>query len=263
MTTVNEVLAFLETLAPAYMKESWDNVGLLCGDPDSPVHKILVALDPFESVCHEAQDCGADLIVTHHPLIFQPIKSITTQTGIGRSIRFLCENGISAINAHTNLDCAPGGVNDTLARLLELKDISVVAPNGTDANGQAWGLLRMGFRDSSLQDFLSHVKKKLGASGLRYVDGGRPVHQVAVGGGACGGELMQAYRSGCDTFVTSDIRYNQFWDAADLGMNLIDAGHFYTENPICAVLAEKIRCAFPEISVILSEKHRDCMKFFQ
>lgn len=262
MTTVKDVLSFLESLAPAYMKENWDNVGLLCGDPDCPVHKILVALDPFESVCYEAHDCGADLIVTHHPLIFQPLKSITTQTSIGRSILFLCEKGISAINAHTNLDCAPGGVNDTLAKLLELEDISVVTPSGMDENGQEWGLLRMGYRDCSLAEFLAHVKDKLGTPALRYADGGKCVHQIAVGGGSCAGELMQAYRAGCDTFVTSDIKYNQFWDAADLGINLVDAGHFYTENPICAVLAEKIQAAFPEIEVILSEKHADCMKFF-
>lgn len=263
MTTVKEILAYLNTLAPAYMKESWDNVGLLCGDPDCPVQRILVALDPFEGVCYEAHDLGADLIVTHHPLIFQPIKSITTQTSIGRSILFLCEKGISAINAHTNLDCAPGGVNDTLARLLELENISVVTPNGMDENGQEWGLLRMGYRDSSLEAFLDHVKQKLGASGLRYVDGGKPVHQIAVGGGACAGGILEAHKAGCDTFVTSDIKYNQFWDAADLGMNLIDAGHFHTENPICAVLAEKLQAAFPEIEVILSEKHTDCVKFFQ
>ncbi|MBQ4600759.1 MAG: Nif3-like dinuclear metal center hexameric protein [Oscillospiraceae bacterium] len=262
MTTVKDVLAYIETLAPGYMKESWDNVGLLCGDPNCPVHKILVALDPFESVCYEAHDLEADLIVTHHPLIFQPLKSITTQTAVGRSILFLCEKGISAINAHTNLDCAPGGVNDTLASRLGLQEVAVVEPGGVDANGESWGLLRTGIWDGTLADFLTHVKQALGAPALRYCDGGKPVHQVAVGGGACAGELMAAWRAGCDTFVTADVRYNQFWDAADLGMNLIDAGHFYTENPVCAVLAEKLRAAFPEIQVIESEKHGDCMKFF-
>ncbi len=236
-------------------------MGLLCGDPNCPVHKILVALDPFESVCYEAYDVGADLIITHHPLIFHAPKSITTQTSIGRSIMFLCEKGISAINAHTNLDCAPGGVNDILAQALQLADIKVISPMGTDENGNPWGLLRMGTFETELPIFLAHVKHRLGTPMLRYVNGGKKVSRVAVGGGACAGELMQAYNAGCDTFVTADVRYNQFWDAKDLGMNLIDAGHFHTENPVCSYVADKLTVQFPELVVQISEKHTDCMEF--
>ena len=94
------------------------------------------------------------------------------------------------------------------------------------------------------------------------MDSGKPVRKVAVGGGACASELMDAYRAGCDTFVTSDVKYNQFWDAKDLEINLIDAGHFYTENPVTACLAEKIASAFPDLEVKISETHRDCMKFY-
>ncbi|MBO5952838.1 MAG: Nif3-like dinuclear metal center hexameric protein [Oscillospiraceae bacterium] len=261
MTTVKDILDYLETFAPSYMKMDWDNTGLLCGDPTRKVHRILVALDPFESVCQEAYDIGADLIVSHHPLIFQAPRSITTQDALGRSILFLCEKGISAINAHTNLDCAPGGVNDILAKALELQDTAVIDPMGTDAQGQAWGLLRAGSYEAPLRDFLSHVKDKLGAPVLRYVSGGRPVNRVAVGGGACAGELHAAHAAGCDTFVTADIKYNQFWDAKELGINLIDAGHFYTENPICAVLARKLQVQFPDLTVELSKNHADCMEF--
>ena len=263
MATVHEVLTFLETLAPRSIKMDWDNVGLLCGSRRSQVTKILVALDPFEGVCQEAAAWGAELIVTHHPLIFQALKSITDETSIGRSIQLLCREGISAINAHTNLDCAPGGVNDRLATALGLSNIQVIDPMGVDAEGQEWGLLRKGtVTEQTLSDFLPTVKAALGCDGLRYVDGGKSVHKVAVGGGACASELMDAYRAGCDTFVTSDVKYNQFWDAKDLGMSLIDAGHFYTENPITACLAEKIAAKFPEVTVKISETHRDCMKFY-
>ena len=263
MATVHEVLTFLETLAPRSRKMDWDNVGLLCGSRRSQVTKILVALDPFEGVCQEAAAWGAELIVTHHPLIFQALKSITDETSIGRSIQLLCRDGISAINAHTNLDCAPGGVNDRLATALGLSNIQVIDPIGVDAEGQEWGLLRKGtVTEQTLSDFLPTVKAALGCDGLRYVDGGKSVHKVAVGGGACASELMDAYRAGCDTFVTSDVKYNQFWDAKDLGMSLIDAGHFYTENPITACLAEKIAAKFPEVTVKISETHRDCMKFY-
>lgn len=263
MTTVGDILTYLETLAPRSMKMDWDNVGLLCGGRNRPVTKVLVALDPFEGVCKEAAQWGAELIVTHHPLIFQPLKSLTDETSIGRAVQLLCSAGISAINAHTNLDCAPGGVNDCLADTLGLKEIQVIAPSGVDELGRAWGLLRQGLVESqSLSDFLPKVKAALHCDSLRYVNGGKPVHRVAVGGGACASELMDAVNAGCDTFVTADVKYNQFWDAHDLGLNLIDAGHFATENPVVSLLAAKIAAAFPDITVKISETHRDCMKFF-
>ena len=263
MTTVADILKFVETLAPKSMKMDWDNVGLLCGSKATPVTKVLVALDPFAHVCQEAADWGAELIVTHHPLIFQAMKAITDDTSIGRSILTLCRNGISAINAHTNLDCAPGGVNDVLAQKLDLENIHVIDPSGVDENGNEWGLLRCGqVAQQPLGAFLAHVKDALGCEGLRYVDSGKAVQKVAVGGGSCASELMDALRAGCDTFVTADIKYNQFWDAQDLGINLIDAGHFATENPVVAVLADKIAAAFPDLEVKISENHHDCMKFY-
>ena len=263
MNTVADILEFVETLAPRYMKMEWDNVGLLCGSKKTPVTKILVALDPFENVCQEAAQWGAELIVTHHGLIFQPVKAVTDETAVGRCIRLLCANSISAINAHTNLDCAPEGVNDRLAKQLGLTNIQVVNPMGTDEQGRPWGLLRCGdVQEQSLEAFLSTVKRQLGCEGLRYVDGGRPVCKVAVGGGSCGSEMMDAVNAGCDTFVTADIKYNGFFDARALGINLIDAGHFHTENPVVSVLAEKIAQAFPEIQVMISESHRDCMKYY-
>ena len=263
MTTVGDILKYIETLAPRSMKMDWDNVGLLCGSKATPVTKVLVALDPFEGVCREAAQWGAQLIVTHHPLIFQAPKSITDETSVGRSILKLCASGISAINAHTNLDCAPGGVNDVLARKLALVKVQVIDPSGTDENGNEWGLLRMGeVPEQPLDAFLNRVKTLLGCEGLRYVDGGKSVRKVAVGGGSCAGEMLDALRAGCDTFVTADVKYNQFWDARDLRINLIDAGHFATENPVVSVLAEKIAGAFPEIEVKISETHADCMKYY-
>ena len=263
MTTVGDVLSYVETLAPRAMKMDWDNAGMLCGGKSRPVTKVLVALDPFEDVCREAARWGAELIVTHHPLIFQPLKSVTDDTAVGRAVQLLCAEGISAINAHTNLDCAPGGVNDCLASTLGLQEIRVIAPSGVDELGRPWGLLRQGIVENQpLSDFLPHVKAALHCDGLRYVDGGRAVHRVAVGGGACASELQDAVNAGCDTFVTADVKYNQFWDAHDLGLNLIDAGHFATENPVVSLLAAKIAEEFPEIGVEISKTHRDCMKFF-
>ena len=263
MSTVSDVLAFVEKLAPKNMKMDWDNVGLLCGSRSKQVCKILVALDPFEHVCREAADWGADLIVTHHPLIFQAMKSVTDETSIGRGIMTLLYHDISAINAHTNLDQAPGGVNDVLAKTLELEEIQVINACGVDQDGNEWGLLRCGtVPQQSLEAFMNHTKAHLRCQGLRYVDGGKPVRKVAVGGGSCAGGMLDAHDAGCDTFVTADVKYTQFWDAKELGLNLIDAGHFHTENPVVAVLAEKLQAAFPALEVKISEKHNDCMKFY-
>jgi dinuclear metal center YbgI/SA1388 family protein len=261
MATVKDILNFVQSLAPTYMKESWDKVGLNCGHMDAPVTKILVALDPFADVCKEAKDVGAQLLVTHHALIWQP-GFVTDETAWGKNTLYLIENRIAHINAHTNLDCAPGGVNDTLAQALGLTNISVISPAGTDEEGRPYGLLRQGeVTEQSLESFMATVKENLGCPGLRYADGGKPVRKVAVGGGACAGFLQQAVSAGCDTFVTADVRYNQFWDAHDLGINLIDAGHFHTENPVCQVLADAISKNFPEITVIISKNHADTMNY--
>lgn len=254
MTTVNDVLRFIESaIAPLEYKMDWDHVGLSCGSPTQVVRKILVALDPFEYVCHEASEVGADLLVTHHPLIFHPVEALTDRTAAVRGLIHLCRCGISAIAAHTNYDCAPGGVNDILAETLELKNIHTI-------EGQT--LLRAGEFDGTVADLLALVKEKLGCDALRYVDGGKPIRKVAVGGGACSGMRQDAINAGCDAFVTSDIGYNNFWDAQELGLTMIDAGHFHTENPAMYVMAERLRQAFPDVEVVMSQKHADCMKFY-
>ena len=263
MATVNDILQFIETIAPTYMKEDWDKVGLNCGHLNREVKSILVALDPFKAVCEEAVQMEADLLLTHHALLWTP-GFITDRDETGRNTLFLIENNIACINAHTNLDCAPGGVNDILAAKLGLNDIQVINPKGVDEQGRPYGLLRRGITElSDLQDFMTNVKNALGCEGLRYVDAGIPVRHVAVGGGGCGGELYKAALAGCDTFVTSDIKYNQFWDAKALGINLIDAGHFHTENPVCVYLAQELRKAFPAVTVTMSAWHTDCAKYFR
>ena len=264
MATVADILQYIETIAPPYMAEDWDNVGLLCGRKDREVARILVALDPFRNVIEEAIGWKADLIVTHHPLIFRDkIMALNEDTETTRNLLTLVEHGIAAINAHTNLDLAPGGINDVLAATLGLENIQIIKPEGTDENGNPYGLLRCGtVAEQSLADFLTAVKEKLKCDGLRYVDGGKSVRKVAVGGGSCADGMFEALAAGCDTFVTSDIKYNQFRTAFELGLNLIDAGHFHTENPTMPILAAKLRAAFPEIEVKLSENHWECMKFF-
>jgi len=262
MVYVNDVLEFLWKLAPKEMKEDWDYVGLMVGQRDQKVEKILVALDPFYSVCQEAVECGADLIVCHHPLFFGGTKCVTDESEDGRSAMLLIRNQMACIAMHTNLDSAPGGVNDCLAQKLNLRDIQVMLPAGTTPEGKTYGLGRIGTTDTcSLQDYVQSVKENLGCQGIRYCDSGRPVSKVAVGGGACSGFAAAVAAMGCDTFITGDCKYNQFQDAKELGLNLIDAGHFWTENVVCSYLAEALQVEFKEVSVVLSAKHTDVTKF--
>ncbi len=262
MPTVADLLNFVQFLAPVYMKEKWDHVGLNCGRMDAPVCKVLVALDPFEAV-EEAIEMGADLLITHHALLWDP-GFITDQDSQGRRTLALIENHIAHINAHTNLDFAPGGVNDVLAQVLGLEDIQVLNPVGMDGFADPYGLLRVGYvpAGTTMENFMDTVKNALGCEGLRYVAANPCVCRVAVGGGGCAGYLKEAADAGCDTFVTADVKYNQFRDAYDLGLNLIDAGHFHTERPVLQTLAEAIAGEFPEIQVEISKKQMDPMKFY-
>ena len=261
MTTVQSILDVLKDLAPPEFKEPWDNVGLLCGRMDRPVDRVMVALDPFLHVAREASEYGAQLLVTHHPLLFSA-KSVTDQDPIGQTLLFLIEHHMSLICMHTNLDATPGGVNDCLAAALGLEHPAVLEPAGTDRQGRAYGLGRYGtVAEQSLEAFADLVKARLHCEGLRYASAGKPVRKVGVCGGSGSDYVAAAKALGCDTFVTGDVKYNGFWDAVDLGVNLIDAGHFPTENVVCPWLLDQIRGAFPELSCKIAEGHGDVIRF--
>ena len=258
MTTVREIEACLFELAPKTLAQSWDNVGLLVGETGAAVQKVLVALDITAQVVREAADLGCGLIVAHHPVMncaWHPVQTIRDDDAQGRLLMDLLRSGIAAVCMHTNLDAAAGGVNDALAATLGLTGAVPAEENGIERIGT------LPF-PMELEQFLSHVKERLDANGLRYTGGGRSVCRVAVGGGACGDFFARAAALGCDTFVTADVKYNQFLDAAELGMNLIDAGHFPTENVVCPVLAETIRSRFPELEVVISRRHREVIRYF-
>lgn len=261
MTTVGNIRDFLNTLAPESMKQAWDHVGLLCGRHDREVRRVLIALDPFAAVCREAKEVGAQLLLTHHPAIWE-LKEVNDRTEQGENLLFLAENGIAALNAHTNLDYAPDGVNDCLAACLGLTQVRVLDPVGTTADGRAYGLLRAGnTAERSPFDFAAFVKQALGCEGLRYADGGRPVRTVAVGGGACSSCLEPVAAAGCDAFVTADVKYNAFHDAEQLGITLVDAGHFQTESPVCAYLAARLAERFPQLEIVRSRASVDPIHF--
>ena len=262
MISVNQVYRAIQEKAPFELQLSFDNAGFLVGRGDRLVNRVLIALDITEPVIEEAISYGAQLIVAHHPVIWGGAKSVTDQTVTGRKLLLMIEHGIAAICAHTNLDAVEDGVNDALAIKLGLSDIGQLHQDGVDQQGRPYGIGRIGtVPTQSLYDFALTVKQLLGANGIRLVDGGKPVHTVAVGGGSCGNMLQDAIEQGCDTFVTSDVKYDGFLDAKALGINLIDAGHYPTENVVCPVLQSWLQSKFPEVDIVVSKCHKEVFSY--
>ncbi|WP_300415705.1 Nif3-like dinuclear metal center hexameric protein [uncultured Oscillibacter sp.] len=255
MPTVGEIEQALFELAPRECAQDWDNVGFLVGRRDREVRKVLVALDITEDVIEEAVRWGADLIVSHHPVIFHGQKSVTDRDVTGGRVLRLIEGGLSAICMHTNLDCAEGGVNDVLARALGIEK-----PEGFTSVGVG----RCGCLEEPrvLPEFVRFVSKTLDCNGVRYAGAGKPVYRVAVGGGACGEFQDAAIYAGCDTFVTADLSYHQFVDAKAKGINLIDAGHFPTEDLVCGPVMAFLKKRFPNLSVQKSASHKEAIQYY-
>ena len=254
MPTVGDVFSFLNEKAPVRLKMDFDNVGLLVGRSTAPVTRILTALDITDEVIEEAAALGAELIVSHHPLFFE-LKAVTDGSWEGLRALSLAEKGIAAICMHTNLDAVQGGVNDALMAVLGGQVTNVLEPDT--------GIGRVGFleKEVSFAEFLPLVKEKLASNGLRYHDAGRPVKHLAVCGGSGGGEIGLAAAAGCDTYVTADIKYNQFLEAKHMGLNLIDADHFCTENVVVPVLHRWLSQSFHDVDVRVSQVHQQTAQF--
>lgn len=253
MPTVGMILECLTRLAPTEYKLDFDNIGLLVGSSHWAVHSVMLSLDITGPVIREAAEQGAQLVLSHHPLFFD-LRSASSQTPQGQKVVDLLSNRIAAICMHTNLDAADGGVNDALAARL-----GVLGAKPFEAEH----ICRIGRLKSpmSLPSFLKLTKERLGCNGLRYVSGDRTVEMVAVGGGSCGSMLEEAAEAGCDTFVTADVKYDVFLRAKELGLNLVDAGHYNTENVVLPVLRDWLKSAFPELKILLSA-HRQTEQYY-
>jgi len=267
MPNVKDIYEFLKTIAPEEMAMDNDNVGFLVGIGEAEVSKILVCLDITSDVISEALEIGVQLIVAHHPLFFD-LKSVTDSDITGSKIVRLLSNGVSAICMHTNLDAVQGGVNDALAVAVGIADDNISAEPLPDhtclETGEIVSLGRVGYlrEPCSMPDYLARLKKALNVNGLRYHDAKRDVHRVAISSGSGSSEWEKALKSNCDTFITADIKYHLFLEAKERGINLIDAGHFSTENLVSDVLLGKLQAAFPTVEVIVSNAQNQIVNFY-
>jgi dinuclear metal center YbgI/SA1388 family protein len=267
MPTVKEVNEFIFSIAPLEMKADFDNVGFLVGQGNSDASRIMVCLDITNDVISEALEIGAELIVSHHPM-FLSLKSVTDTDTTGGKILRMITGGISAICMHTNLDAAKGGINDVLAVAVGISrdgaEAELLSDDKQLPSGEPFSYGRVGClkHPLPLPEYLEMLKTNLKTDGLRYYDAGREVFKVGIVSGSGGDEFHHAKKHACDTFVTADIKYSVFLEAKELGINLIDAGHFSTENVISDVLAQKLRTAFPTTEVKVSKKQNQTVRFF-
>ncbi len=253
MITVNDIFVFLNTIAPVELQLDFDNSGFLIGNKMTEVTSVLLALDITDQVIEEACSKKAQLIVSHHPVIFHPIKNLSLGPETNKYYNMI-KNSIAAICMHTNLDIVEGGVNDILLDRLGARFCQVLDQDRCGRIGEYE-------KTRDLRSFLAYCKDKLGAEGLRYYDAGKPVKRIAVMGGAGASAIRDAWHQECDTYLTADLKYHDFRLAEELGINLIDADHYYTENPVMEMIKQKLAENFPELEISISEKHQQIVHF--
>lgn len=253
MTTVQQIYEEMQRIAPLALAESWDNPGLLV-DCGGEVSRGLVTLDITPEVVEEAARKGCGLIVSHHPVIFSPLKKLS-----GQDVAFqLVKNGISAICMHTNLDAAEGGVNEVLAGIFGMREMEAFA-EGCGRVGSIEPITVPELAKKAQKELASRCNQPFNgpAVQVKFADTGKTVRRLAVISGAGGSLFEDAIAQGADCLLTGEANHHHAIDAKRLGLSLIAAGHYATEFPVTAAVAEKLRTAFPELEILVSEDARD------
>lgn len=247
--TVKELYEYMNEKIPPSLSCEWDNDGLMCcPKPERQIKKVLVALDVSEEIVDTAVAKECDLIISHHPLVFKPLKALTPYAGVPRKLLKLVENGIAVMSFHTRFDAVCGGVNDVLANVLGLKNVESFGVDGEEMG-------RVGFvEETELSLFAAKVKEVLGSPVVLY-SGNLPVKRVAVLGGNGDDFVSAAKNAGADTYLSGRIGYHMMADAKENGINLVEAGHHFTENPALNALAELVNGAIPTAEIIFTDSN--------
>lgn len=258
MLKVHDITQFMESFAPARLAEDWDNVGLLVGDCSAEVGAVMTCLTVTPASAAEAIERGAQLIVTHHPLPFRPLKRITTGDTPGRMLWELIQAGVAVYSPHTAFDSAAEGINQRLAQGLQLDNITPLQPADGDIDGLGAG--RYGRLNGPLRltEFIARVKQFLSVAGLHVV--ARPdaqVQNVAVACGSAGQFLASAIAADCDTLVTGETNFHTCLEAEAQGFTLVLPGHYASERFAVESLAEVLASEFPDVEIWASQQERD------
>ena len=250
---VNQLNKFMNERIPKTFSCAWDNDGLMCcPDGGREVKRALFTMDVTPDAIERAIDGGYDVIISHHPLIFKGVKTVSGDVGIPARIIRLIKNDVSVMSFHTRFDAVDGGVNDALAELFELTDIEKVVCDDIE-------LMRVGSlpQEMDIEHFAAVVCAKLGCEHLNYASNSGKVKRLALVGGGGGSYIHNAARAGADTYLSGEIGYHNLTDCKDAGINLVEAGHYFTERIALYNLAELVKeadstieCDFFESNVI-------------
>ena len=260
MKKVKEIIEVMETLAPTFLKEDFDNVGLMVGDREKEVKKVLVALDCTLKVVQEAKDNNVDLIITHHPLIFRRPNNITTDTLQGKKIIELIKNDISLYSSHTNLDSAKKGLNDSIPGLLGYDTSEILETNKRDSEAGLGRLVTLE-QATTLEDIINKVKATFNINNLRVVKGKDEANKIAIINGSGQDFIGRAISKGADCIITGDTTYHFASDYKEMGINIIDAGHFASEQIVFFNVMKNIIDKFNDVEFILSKVEEDPYTF--
>lgn len=261
MIKVNNIINEMELLGPTYLKEDFDNVGLMVGDKNKEVKKVLLALDCTLKVIEEAKKENVDLIITHHPLIFKRPSSITTDTLQGKKIIELIKNDISLYSSHTNLDSVENGLNDTIVSILGFDNFKILEKNKRDDKA---GLGRIVSLNESIQleDLISKIKKSLNINNLRVVKGKDKVNKIAIINGSGQDFIGKAVALGADCIITGDTTYHFASDYKEMKISILDVGHFASEQITFFNVMENLKEKFKDVEFITSTVEEDPFSFY-
>lgn len=247
---VEDIIKTLEELAPPELAFGWDNVGLMVGDKKKNIKKVLFALDCTEEVLDEAVKEKAQLIVTHHPFIFRPLKNLDYEAPITKRILKAVKEDIAIYSAHTNLDIAQGGTNSVLFDLLSLKDEEPLA----EEKGLYIGKIGVLQESISFKSFIELVKTKLHLDHLTVNgDINKKIKKIGLCTGSGGEYIYTAFKKGCDVYITGDVGYHDAQLAWELGICLIDATHYATEVIVAKALSEYVSSKHKNLECIVSK----------
>ena len=261
MIKVNNIINEMELLAPTYLKEDFDNVGLMVGDKNKEVKKVLLALDCTLKVIEEAKKENVELIITHHPLIFKRPSSITTDTLQGKKIIELIKNDISLYSSHTNLDSVENGLNDTIVSILGFDNSKILEKNKRDDKA---GLGRIVSLKESIQleDLISKIKKSLNINNLRVVKGKDKVNKISIINGIGQDFIGKAVALGADCIITGDTTYHFASDYKEMEISILDVGHFASEQITFFNVMENLKEKFKDVEFITSTVEEDPFSFY-
>ncbi len=230
---IKEITDLIEEFAPLSLQESYDNAGLIVGRPDDEVHGILLAVDVTEEVLDEAEQTGCNLVITHHPIIFHPLKRFNSANYVERCVERAIRRGIALYACHTNLDSAPGGMSWRLAELLGVEQLTVLDPTRGEESAAGFGVVGTLPEAVEEEAFLHRLREQLGAQVIRHSAlTSRAVRCVAICTGAGASLIGAARAAGADLYVTADLKYNDFM-TPDGALVVADVGHF--ESEYCAI----------------------------